>query len=221
MGQKIHPTGFTVGFFQDWKSRWMTGKAQFGKTIHEDYHIRTLIKKQARGAGISSIEIERRGEETTVFVSAARQGILIGKKGQEIDRIREMVQEIASGPVKIVIREIHNPDSVAQIVAESIAEQLEKRMAFRRVIKKAIDTTYASGVKGVKIRVSGRLNGAEMARMEKVGVGRMPLQTMRSDIDYGFAEARTTYGTIGVKVWIYKGMKERKSLHSIVVPAEE
>ncbi len=213
MGQKVHPTGFTVGFFQDWRSRWMSESQSFANLIYEDYQIRQLIKKQAKGAGISKIEIERRGEEITVYVSAARQGILIGKKGQEIDRIREMTQKVASGPVKIVIKEIQNPDTVSQIVAESIAEQLEKRMAFRRVMRKTMEASYASGVGGVKIQISGRLNGAEMARCEKASIGRMPLQTMRSIIDYGFAEAHTTYGTIGIKVWIYKGQKEKHSIH--------
>lgn len=210
MGQKVHPIGFTVGYFQDWRSRWVTDKQSFGMTIYEDYQIREIIKKQAKGAGIASIEIERRGEEITVYVSAARQGILIGKKGQEIDRIKDMVQGVASGPVKIVIKEVANPDSVAQIVSESIAEQLEKRMAFRRVLKKTVDSTLAAGVKGIKIQVSGRLNGAEMARTEKLSVGRMPLQTMRSAIEYGFTEAHTIYGKLGVKVWIYHGEKKGK-----------
>lgn len=207
MGQKINPTGYTVGFFQDWKSRWVADKSNFGLMIYEDYQIRKIIKGQAKGAGISVIEIERRGEEITVYVSAARQGILIGKRGAEIDRIKDMVQGVCSGPVKIVIKEVANPDAVSQNVAESICEQLEKRMAFRRVMKKSIESTLGAGVKGVKIQVSGRLNGAEMARTEKVAVGRMPLQTMRADVDYGFAEAHTTYGRIGVKVWLYHGDK--------------
>lgn len=213
MGQKVHPNGFVVGFSKNWRSRWATDKGNYAALVYEDYKIRELIKRQAAGAGIASIEIERRGEEISVFVSAARQGILIGKKGQEIDRIREMVQDVASGPVKIIIREVGNPDAVAQIVAESISDQLLKRMAFRRVMKKALDTTYAAGVQGVKIRISGRLNGAEMARCEKVGVGRMPLQTIMSDIDYGFAQSFTTYGAIGIKVWIYNGPKDRRTLH--------
>jgi len=207
MGQKINPIGYTVGFYQDWKSRWVTDKQNFGLMIHEDYQIRKIVKSQAKGAGIAKIEIERRGDEITVFVSAARQGILIGKRGQEIDRIKDMVQMIASGPVKIVIKEISNPEAVSQNIAESITEQLEKRMAFRRVLKKSVESTLGAGVKGVKIQVSGRLNGAEMARTEKIAVGRMPLQTMRADIDYGFAEAHTTYGRIGVKVWVYHGDK--------------
>jgi small subunit ribosomal protein S3 len=217
MGQKIHPTGYTVGFFQDWKSRWVADKASFGLMIYEDYVIRKIIKKQAKGAGIANIEIERRGEEITVYVSAARQGILIGKRGAEIDRIKDMVQSNCSGPVKIVIKEVANPDAVAQNVAESIAEQLEKRMAFRRVIKKAVESTLGAGVKGVKIQVSGRLNGAEMARREKVAVGRMPSNTMRAEIDYGFTEASTTYGQIGVKVWLYHGDKMGK--RSIKAPS--
>lgn len=220
MGQKVHPTGFTVGFFQDWKSRWVTDKSNFGLTIHEDYMIRKIIKKQAKGAGVAKIEIERRGEEITVYVSAARQGILIGKKGQEIDRIKDMVQSVSSGPVKIVIKEISNPDAVSQNIAESITEQLEKRMAFRRVIKKSIESALAAGVKGIKIQISGRLNGAEMARREKIAVGRMPLQTMRSDIDYGFAEANTTYGKIGVKVWVYNGEKKGKRSIKAHIPEE-
>jgi small subunit ribosomal protein S3 len=207
MGQKVNPIGFTVGYFRDWKSRWVADKSSFGLMIYEDFQIRKIIKGQAKGAGISVIEIERRGEEITVFVSAARQGILIGKRGAEIDRIKDMVQGVCSGPVKIVIKEVANPDAVSQNVAESICEQLEKRMAFRRVMKKSIESTLGAGVKGVKIQISGRLNGAEMARTEKVAVGRMPLQTMRADIDYGFAEAHTTYGRIGVKVWLYHGDK--------------
>ena len=220
MGQKVHPIGFTVGFFRDWKSRWVADKSTFGLMIYEDYQIRKIIKGQAKGAGISSIEIERRGDEITVFVSAARQGILIGKRGAEIERIKDMVQGVCSGPVKIVIKEIANPDAVSQIVAESITEQLEKRMAFRRVMKKTIESTLGAGVKGVKIQISGRLNGAEMARTEKVAVGRMPCQTMRADIDYGFAEAATTYGRIGVKVWLYHGDKMgRRSLKAPSVSA--
>jgi small subunit ribosomal protein S3 len=207
MGQKINPIGYTVGFYQDWRSRWVTDKQNFGLMIYEDYQIRKIIKSQAKGAGVAKIEIERRGDEITVYVSAARQGILIGKRGQEIDRIKDMVQAIATGPVKIVIKEIANPDAVSQNIAESITEQLEKRMAFRRVLKKSVESTLSAGVKGVKIQVSGRLNGAEMARTEKIAVGRMPLQTMRADIDYGFAEAHTTYGRIGVKVWVYHGDK--------------
>jgi small subunit ribosomal protein S3 len=207
MGQKINPVGFTVGYFRDWKSRWVADKSNFGLMVYEDFQIRKIIKSQAKGAGISVIEIERRGEEITVYVSAARQGILIGKRGAEIDRIKDMVQGVCSGPVKIVIKEVANPDAVSQNVAESICEQLEKRMAFRRVMKKSIESTLGAGVKGVKIQISGRLNGAEMARTEKVAVGRMPLQTMRADIDYGFAEAHTTYGRIGVKVWLYHGDK--------------
>ena len=210
MGQKVHPIGFTVGFFQDWRSRWVADKSNFGLMVYEDYQIRQIIKKQAKGAGIAKIEIERRGDEITVYVSAARQGILIGKKGAEIDRIKDMVQGVASGPVKIAIKEVANPDAVAQNISESIADQLEKRMAFRRVLKKTVESTLSAGVLGVKIRVSGRLNGAEMARTEKIAVGRMPLQTMRSDIDYGFSEADTTYGKIGVKVWVYKGEKKGK-----------
>ena len=220
MGQKVHPIGFTVGFFRDWKSRWVADKSTFGLMIYEDYQIRKIIKGQAKGAGISSIEIERRGDEITVFVSAARQGILIGKRGAEIERIKDMVQGVCSGPVKIVIKEIANPDAVSQIVAESITEQLEKRMAFRRVMKKTVESTLGAGVKGVKIQISGRLNGAEMARTEKVAVGRMPCQTMRADIDYGFAEAHTTYGRIGVKVWLYHGDKMgRRSLKAPSVSA--
>jgi small subunit ribosomal protein S3 len=207
MGQKINPIGYTVGFYQDWRSRWVTDKQNFGLMIYEDDQIRKIIKSQAKGAGVAKIEIERRGDEITVYVSAARQGILIGKRGQEIDRIKDMVQAIATGPVKIVIKEIANPDAVSQNIAESITEQLEKRMAFRRVLKKSVESTLSAGVKGVKIQVSGRLNGAEMARTEKIAVGRMPLQTMRADIDYGFAEAHTTYGRIGVKVWVYHGDK--------------
>jgi len=218
MGQKVNPIGFRTGIFQDWKSRWVTDKQNFGLMIYEDYQIRKIIKGQSKGAGISKIEIERRGDEITVYVSAARQGILIGKRGQEIDRIKDMVQAIATGPVKIVIKEISNPDAVSQNIAESITEQLEKRMAFRRVLKKAVESTLAAGVKGIKIQVSGRLNGAEMARTEKIGVGRMPLQTLRADIDYGFAEAATTYGRIGVKVWVYHGDKMGK--RSIKAPAQ-
>jgi small subunit ribosomal protein S3 len=220
MGQKVHPYGYTVGAFRDWRSRWVADKSIFGLMVYEDYQIRGIIKQQAKGAGISNIEIERRGEEITVFVSAARQGILIGKRGAEIDRIKDMVQGVCSGPVKIVIKEVANPDAVSQNVAESICEQLEKRMAFRRVMKKTIESTLGAGVKGVKLQISGRLNGAEMARTEKVSVGRMPLQTMRADIDYGFAEAHTTYGRIGVKVWLYHGDKMGKRSIKAPSPSE-
>lgn len=208
MGQKVHPTSLRIGITENWRSRWYAGKKNFGKLLVEDQKIRKYIKKNYQFAGISKIEIERtREEEARITLFTARPGLIIGRKGAEIEKLKEGVEKLVGKTVDIRIQEINKPELEAQLVAEGIAEQLKKRAAFRRTIKKAIDRTIQMKAKGVKVQISGRLNGAEIARTEKATVGSIPLHTLRADVDYGFAESMTSYGTIGVKVWIYKGLK--------------
>ena len=208
MGQKVHPTSFRIGITENWRSRWYAGKKKFGKLLVEDQKIRKYIKKNYRFTGIPKIEIERtRDEEARVILYAARPGLIIGRKGAEIEKLKEGIKKLVGKMVDIRIQEIAKPELEAQLVAENIAEQLQKRAAFRRTIKRAVDTTMGVGAKGVKVQISGRLGGAEIARREKSSVGSIPLHTLRADIDYGFAESLTKYGTIGVKVWIFKGLK--------------
>ena len=205
MGQKIHPNGLRVGVIREWESRWYAKKNEFGDTLVEDYKLRRDLKKQFYPAGIPKIEIERDATRVRVNIHCAKPGIIIGKGGAEIEKLRLFCEKSIGKPVSINIVEVRNPDTDAQLVAESIAAQLEKRIAFRRAIKQSIGRAMRMGVKGIKAMVSGRLNGAEIARSEHYAEGTVPLQTIRADIDYGFAEANTTYGKIGVKVWIYKG----------------
>ncbi len=205
MGQKVHPHGFRVGIIKDWDSRWFADDKSFGDSIVEDYKIRKYLKKALYQAGISKIEIEKKANKITVFLHAAKPGIIIGKGGAEIERLRKEVEKLVGKEVRLEIMEIRNPDMSAQLVAENIAGQLEGRISFRKAMKSAMGRTMKSGAKGIKTRVSGRLGGAEIARAEHYHEGTIPLQTIRADIDYGFAEANTTYGKIGVKVWIYKG----------------
>src|SRR4051794_11122321 len=211
MGQKVNPTGFRVGITEDWKSRWYAPKAAFGEFLVEDFRIRTLIDKKLNRrppfAAISDIMIERTREEVTITLKTARPGLVIGPKGAEVDKLREEIEDMIHrkvAPVKVI--EIKNPDLNAQLVAEAIAEQLKKRASFRRVLKMRMDSTMQAGAKGIKIQVSGRLGGAEIARQEKSGQGSVPLTTLQADVNYGYAIAFTTYGTIGVKVWIFRGM---------------
>lgn len=209
MGQKVHPTSLRIGITEDWRSRWYAGKKKFGKLLVEDQKIRKYIKKNYRFAGIPKIVIERtRDEEVRVILYTARPGLIIGRKGAEIEKLKDTIEKLVGKTVDIRIQEIDKPELEAQLVAENIAEQLQKRAAFRRTIKKAIDITMGMGAKGVKVQISGRLGGAEIARTEGSTVGSIPLHTLRADIDYGFAESLTKYGTIGVKVWIFKGLVE-------------
>jgi small subunit ribosomal protein S3 len=203
MGQKIHPEGFRVGYIHDWKSNWYEDK-NFADVLQEDLQIRDHIEGKLSHAGLSSITIERRGE-VAVDIHTARPGIVIGKSGSEVDALRKELHKLTGSPVKVNIREVKRPELDAKLVAQSIAEQLQNRVAFRRAMKRALTSAMRSGAKGVKVQVSGRLGGAEMARTESYSDGRVPLHTLRADIDYGFFEARTTTGRIGVKCWINKG----------------
>jgi len=203
MGQKIHPEGFRVGYIHDWKSNWYEDK-NFADVLQEDLQIRDHIVNKLSHAGLSNITIERRGE-VAVDIHTARPGIVIGKSGSEVDALRKELHKLTGSPVKVNIREVKRPELDAKLVAQSIAEQLQNRVAFRRAMKRALTSAMRSGAKGVKVQVSGRLGGAEMARTEQYSDGRVPLHTLRADIDYGFFEARTTTGRIGVKCWINKG----------------
>jgi len=209
MGQKCHPMGFRVGITRPWSSRWYARKKDYGRLLVEDRRIRDFVRAQLPQAGISKIEIERGGDETTVQIFTSRPGAVIGKKGEKIDSLREDLRRFAPGgaerKVQVLIREIAKPEVDAQLVAEGIGEQLLKRASFRRVMKKSVETALAQGALGIKIVVGGRLGGAEIARSEKYMAGMLPLHTLDADISYGFAEARTTYGIIGIKVWLYKG----------------
>jgi len=204
MGQKTHPYGFRLGFNKTWRSRWFARK-DYAELLHEDLKLRGDLKDKLRGAGISSIEIERAANKLVIRIHTARPGIIIGRKGAEIDKLRTEVQKRTGREVHIDITEVHRPELDAQLVAEAIALQLEKRVAFRRAMRKAVDSALRFGCKGIKVRCAGRLNGAEIARKEWYLQGRLPLQTLRADIDFGLAEAHTTYGVIGVKCWVYRG----------------
>ncbi len=205
MGQKVHPYGFRLGYNKTWKSRWFA-KKDYAEMLHEDLKLKAQLKEQLRSAGVASIEVERPGNKLKITIHTARPGIIIGRKGAEIDRLRQEIQKRTGREVlPINIQEVHRPELNAQLVAESVCLQLEKRVAFRRAMRKAVDSAQRFGCKGIKIRCGGRLNGAEIARSEWYLQGRLPLHTLRADIDYGLAEAMTTYGVIGVKCWIYNG----------------
>ena len=205
MGQKVHPHGLRVGVIKDWDSRWFANDKDFGDTLVEDYNLRKTLKKQLYAAGIAKIEIERAKQKVRIHIRCAKPGMVIGKGGAEIEKLRLQCEKMLGKSVSIDIIEVKNPDINAQLVAESIAQQLEKRISFRRAMKQSIGRAMRLGVKGIKTQCSGRLGGAEIARTEQYHEGTIPLQTIRADIDYGFAEANTTYGKVGVKVWIYKG----------------
>ncbi|MBI2819534.1 MAG: 30S ribosomal protein S3 [Acidobacteria bacterium] len=204
MGQKVHPYGFRLGYNKPWKSRWFT-KKDFSQWLHEDLKLKAELKHRLHAAGISSIEIDRMANKLRIGIRTARPGIIIGRKGAEIDKLKADLQQATGRDVYLDIQEVYKPELDAQLVAESIALQLEKRIAFRRAVRKAVDSAVRFGCKGIKVRVSGRLNGAEIARSEWNLQGRLPLHTLRADIDYGTAEAHTTYGVVGVKTWVYKG----------------
>ncbi|MCX8044379.1 MAG: 30S ribosomal protein S3 [Desulfobacterota bacterium] len=215
MGQKVHPTGFRLGVIKTWNSRWYAEK-DFGKLLCEDIKIKEFVKKRLAPAGISNVEIERAANKLRLNIWAARPGIIIGKKGAEIEKLKAEIQKLTDHEVFITISEVQRPELDAQLVAENICQQLLKRVAFRRAMKRSVSSSIKFGAKGIKIACSGRLGGAEMARYEWYREGRVPLQTLRADIDYGFAEACTTYGVIGVKVWIFKGetLTRGKAFHA-------
>ena len=204
MGQKVNPHGMRVGVIKDWDSRWYA-EADFADNLIEDHEIRTYLKKKLYSAGISKIEIERASDRIKIIVHTAKPGVVIGKGGAEIEKLKAEVQKMTDKKLFVDIKEVKRPDRDAQLVAESIAQQLENRVSFRRAMKSTMGRSMKSGIKGIKTAVAGRLGGADMARTEFYSEGTIPLQTLRADIDYGFAEADTTYGKVGVKVWIYKG----------------
>jgi small subunit ribosomal protein S3 len=223
MGQKVNPIGFRVGITEDWKSKWYAPKAAFGDFLGEDFKIRRHIDQRLNRrppfAAVADVLIERTREEVTVTLRTARPGLVIGAKGAEVDKLREELELLIQrkiAPIKVI--EIKNPDLNAQLVGEAIAEQLKKRASFRRVLKQRTEATMGAGAKGIKISLSGRLGGAEIARQEKVTIGSVPLTTLQADVNYGYAIAFTTYGTIGIKVWIYRGMKGEEVLDSDIRP---
>jgi small subunit ribosomal protein S3 len=208
MGQKVHPTGIRLGIVKEWTSKWYANSKEFSEHIASDHVLREHIKTKLKDASVSKISIERPAKKANITIHTARPGIVIGKKGEDIEKLRAEVSELIKLPVqdvRINISEVRKPELDAQLVAEGIAQQLERRVMFRRAMKRAVTNTMRVGAEGIKVKVSGRLNGAEIARSEWYREGRVPLHTLRADIDYGLAEARTTYGVIGVKVWIFKG----------------
>ena len=223
MGQKVNPTGFRVGITEDWKSKWYAPKAAYGNFLVEDFKVRNYIDQKLNRrppfAAVSDIMIERTREEVTITIKTARPGLVIGPKGAEVDKLREQLEDMIKrkvAPIKVI--EVKNPDLNAQLVAEAVAEQLKKRASFRRVLKMRMESTMQAGAKGIKLQVSGRLGGAEIARQEKSGQGSVPLTTLQADISYGYAIAFTTFGTIGVKVWVYRGMYGEEVLETDVRP---
>jgi small subunit ribosomal protein S3 len=223
MGQKVNPIGFRVGITEDWKSRWYAPKAAFGDFLVEDHkvrkHIDGRLNRRPPFAAVSDILIERTREEVTITLKTARPGLVIGPKGAEVDKLREELEDLIKrkvAPIKVI--EIKNPDLNAQLVAEAIAEQLKKRASFRRVLKMRMEATMQAGAKGIRIQVSGRLGGAEIARSEKAVTGSVPLTTLQADVNYGYAVAFTTYGAIGVKTWIYRGMYGEEVLETDIRP---
>jgi small subunit ribosomal protein S3 len=204
LGQKVHPNGFRLGITKTWDSRWFSQK-DFGNFLIEDLKLRAFVKKRLSQASVSKMEVERAAGKIRLVIHTARPGIVIGPKGSEIEKLRREVLAMTNKEIIIDVKEIRKPEIDAQLVAENVAQQLERRIAFRRAMKKAVTSSLKSGAKGIRIATAGRLGGAEMARREWYREGRVPLHTLRADIDYGFAEARTTYGVIGVKVWVFKG----------------
>ena len=204
MGQKVNPTGFRIGVTEDWRSRWYADK-NYATNLANDLEIREFLNKQLFRAAVSKVEIERAGDKIKVIVTTARPGVVIGKKGAEIDALRKKLEKIANGPVNIEVVEVKRPELDANLIAQSVAEQLEGRVAFRRAMRKAVQSARKSGAKGIRIQCSGRLGGAEMSRREWYREGRVPLHTLRAKIDYGFCTANTTMGAIGIQVWVYHG----------------
>lgn len=205
MGQKVRPTGFRTGIMIDWQSTWYANKQDFSELLVEDTKIRRYIKKRYGGSGISKIRIQRTREKVTVFIHSARVGMIIGKKGQEVDKLTKELEDLCHRHIEVKTMEVNRPEIDPQLVAQDVAEQLQKRQSFRRTMKRAIDTTMEAGAKGIRIQMAGRLGGAEMARTESSMAGSIPLSTLRAKVEYGFAEAKTAQGHIGVKVWINNG----------------
>lgn len=205
MGQKVNPTGLRLGIINDWTAKWYAGNKTYADNLNSDLQLRSYIKKKLAHAAVSKIIMQRPAQSVNVTIHTARPGIVIGKKGEDIEKLRKELTQLAGQPVRLAVEEIRKPELDAQLVAESICQQLEKRIMFRRAMKRAVTNAMRLRAQGVKVMVAGRLNGAEIARTEWYREGRVPLHTLRADIDYGFAEAHTTYGVIGVKVWIFKG----------------
>ncbi len=205
MGHKVHPTGFRLGVIKDWTSTWYADSKNFPEFLNADLKVRAFIKEKLKQASVSRVQIERPARNARITIHTARPGIVIGKKGEDVESLRQQVSQMMGVPVHINIEEVRKPELDAYLVAESVAQQLERRIMFRRAMKRAVTNAMRLGAKGVKICVAGRLNGSEIARTEWYREGRVPLHTLRADIDYGFAEANTTYGIIGVKLWIFKG----------------
>ncbi len=223
MGQKVNPHGIRVGIIKDWDSRWYADKKNYGDNLVEDYNLRVFLKKKLYLAGVDKIEIEKFANKIRLSIHAAKPGIVIGKGGSEIDKLKKDVEALTGKAVILNVIEVKTPDLCAQLVAENIASQLERRISFRKAMKQCMARTMKLGAKGIKTAVSGRVGGAEIARTEQYHEGTIPLQTLRADIDYGFAEADTTYGKLGVKVWIYKGevLAESKNVKERKAPAKK
>jgi small subunit ribosomal protein S3 len=221
VGQKTHPIGFRVGFNKQWTSRWFTKGRDYARLIHEDMAIKKAVKERYFHAGISEVDVERVGPKVRIIIHTARPGIIIGRGGKEIENLKTVLEAIAKRDVYVDIREIDKPELNALLVAEGIAVQLEKRIAYRRAMRRAVEMALKMGARGIKVMCSGRLGGVEIARTEWYLKGQLPLQTLRADIDYAFTEAFTTYGQIGIKVWIYRGDVEKPKMTSQVVEVEE
>jgi small subunit ribosomal protein S3 len=221
MGQKIHPTGFRLSVNRNWTSKWFANSKNYGGILNEDLKVRNFLKKKLSHAAVSRIIIERPAKNARITLFSAKPGVVIGKKGEDIEALRRQLGAMMSVPVTLNIEEVRKPETDAQIIADSIANQLEKRIMFRRAMKRAMQGAMRFGAQGVKIMSSGRLNGAEIARTEWYREGRVPLHTLRADIDYGFAEASTTYGIIGIKVWVYKGESLGRGEKPLVAPEPE
>ena len=219
MGQKIHPTGFRLAVTRNWSSRWYANSKHFGPTLGEDIRVREYLKRKLAHASVARITIERPAKNARITIHSARPGVVIGKKGEDIETLRADLRRMMGGEVGLNIEEIRKPEVDAQLVADSIAQQLEKRIMFRRAMKRAMQNAMRLGAQGIKVMSSGRLNGAEIARREWYREGRVPLHTLRADIDYGFAEARTTYGKIGIKVWVFKGEVMAHNAEPAAAPA--
>lgn len=221
MGQKVHPTGIRLGIVKDWNSVWYAERAEYADNLYRDIRVREYIRKKLAHASVSRIQIHRPAKNARIIIHTARPGIVIGKKGEDIEALRQEVSRMMGVPVNIGVEEVRKPELDAYLVAESIAGQLMRRIMFRRAMKRAVTNAMRLGAEGIKVRVSGRLNGAEIARSEWYREGRVPLHTLRADIDYGLAEARTTYGVIGVKVWIFKGEVFERAEESEAAEAEQ
>ncbi|MFN3813094.1 MAG: 30S ribosomal protein S3 [Aquificaceae bacterium] len=222
MGQKTHPIGFRIGVIKDWNSKWFASKRDYTQILHEDINVKDYIKKRYASAGISRVMVERMAEKVKVRIMASRPGIIIGRKGAEVEQLKKDIERITGDKdVTITVDEVRIPELDAQLVAEEIALQIERRVSHRRAMKRAIDNAFKAGAKGVKVQVKGRIGGAELARAEWFLVGRMPLQTLRADVDYGHARAYTKYGVLGVKVWIYKGDILKGGKEEIIKKIEE